>query len=93
LRYFVVYKLQAIQIITTNWKVASDNIALHTSAFLGGFSAGVFIYYFNSKSRLNELRHTKYFEHRTTMVQIEHELIGVRANLSRNIESIKCARS
>jgi hypothetical protein len=61
------------------------------SAFLGGFSAGLFTYYFNSKSRVKELRHTKYFEHRNTIVQIEHELIGVRVNLSRNLESIKIA--
>lgn len=73
-----------------SWAVISDStISLFISAFLGGFSAGVFTYYFNSKSRLNELRHTKYFEHRNTMVQIEHELLGARINLSRNIESTK----
>lgn len=76
----------------TAWSIISDStISLFISAFLGGFSAGVFTYYFNSKSRLNEVRNTKYFEHRNTIVQIEHELVSVRVNLSRNIESIKTA--
>lgn len=78
--------------LTSVWNFISENtISLFISAFMGGFSAGYFGYYFNSKSRVEELRHTKYFEHRNTIVQIEHELIGIRVNLSRDIESIKSA--
>ncbi|GEM_PF-2712697 len=86
--YFILFP----NLITTIWNFISNaTISLFISAFLGGFSAGVFTYYFNSKSRLNELRHTKYFEHRNTLVQIEHELVGARVHLSRNLESIKTA--
>lgn len=88
----LVYSILNPSFVAKLWNFISDNtIALLASAFLGGFSAGLFSYYFNSQSRLKELRHTKYFEHRNTIVQIEHELIGARASLSRNLESIKVA--
>jgi hypothetical protein len=61
------------------------------SAFFGGLFAGLFNYYFESKGRLREKRRDKYFENRNTIVQIEHELIPVRVNMSRNLNSIKIA--
>ncbi|HVZ67538.1 MAG TPA: hypothetical protein VG917_04715 [Patescibacteria group bacterium] len=89
---YLVYSFINPSLITKPWDFISDEtIALFISAFLGGFSAGLFGYYFNSKSRVKELRHTKYFEHRNTIVQIEHELIGVREDLSRDLESMKLA--
>ncbi|MBI2595570.1 hypothetical protein HYW46_02425 [Candidatus Daviesbacteria bacterium] len=61
------------------------------SAFLGGFFAALFSNYFESRRRINQLRRDKYFDHRNTVVQIEHELIPVRVNMSRNIASVEDA--
>lgn len=58
------------------------------SAFFGGFFAGWFANFFESRRRVSEKRTDKYYEHRNTVVQIEHELIPVRVNMSRNIASI-----
>ena len=61
---------------------------LATSAFFGGLFAGLFSNYFESKRRLLEKRRDKYYKHRNTIVQIEHELMPVRINISRNISSL-----
>ncbi len=61
------------------------------SAFLGGFFAALFSNHFESRRRIKELRRDKYFEHRNTVVQIEHELIPLRVNMSRNIASVEDA--
>ncbi len=41
-----------------------------------------------SKRRIHDIRHDKYYEHRNTIVQIEQELIPLRVNISRDIISI-----
>lgn len=69
----------------------NNTIQIIFSAFFGGLFAGLFAYIFESKRRLNEKRSDKYYEHRNTIVQIEHELIPVRVIMSRNIESINDA--
>ena len=61
------------------------------SAFFGGFFAGLWSNYFESRRRIHELRRDKYIDHRNTIVQIEHELIPIRVNLSRNLQSLKIA--
>ncbi len=58
------------------------------SAFYGGLFAGLWANHFESKRRIEDKRRDKYFEHRNTIVQIEHELIPLRVNLSRNLASI-----
>lgn len=58
------------------------------SAFFGGLFAGLFANYFESKRRICDKRHDKYYEHRNTIVQIEQELIPLRVNISRNLASI-----
>lgn len=58
------------------------------SAFSGGLFAGLFANYFEIKRRIREKRSNKYFEHRNTIVQIEHELIPARINIARNLASI-----
>lgn len=69
----------------------SEVFKIILSAFSGGLFAGLFANYFESKRMLSEKRRDKYFEHRNTIVQIEHELIPVRVNMSRNIASIEDA--
>lgn len=61
------------------------------SAFAGGFFAGLFSNLYESRRRVKDKRHDKYFEHRNTIVQIEHELIPARINMSRNVESLRNA--
>lgn len=61
------------------------------SAFAGGFFAGFFSNLYESKRRINDKRYDKYFDHRNTIVQIEHELIPARINMSRNMESLRNA--
>jgi len=80
-------------IFTVNFKqiealLNNNAFQIILSAFFGGFFAGLFAYIFESKRRSNEKRSDKYYEHRNTIVQIEHELIPVRVNMSRNISSI-----
>jgi len=65
--------------------------AIILSAFFGGLFAGVWANHFESKRRIKELRHDKYHEHRNSIVQIEQELIPLRVNASRNLESISDA--
>jgi len=62
--------------------------AIIASAFFGGFFAGLWTNHFESKRRIHDKRHDKYYEHRNTIVQIEHELIPLRVNISRDIASI-----
>lgn len=59
------------------------------AAFSGGLFAGLFANYFESRRRIHEKRYDKYFEHRNTIVQIEHELMPARINMARNLASIK----
>lgn len=61
------------------------------SAFAGGFFAAFFTNVFESQRRKNEKRNDKYFDHRNTLVQIEHELSPIRLNLSRNLASLSDA--
>ena len=58
------------------------------SAAAGGFFAAYFNNIYESKRRFEDKRTDKYFEHRNTIVQIEHELIPVRVNMSRNLKSL-----
>jgi len=53
--------------------------------------AGLFSNYFESKRRIFDKRSDKYHEHKNTIVQIEHELVPARLNLSRNIQSLEDA--
>ncbi len=50
--------------------------------------AGIWTNYFETKRRIHDKRHDKYYEHRNTIVQIEQELIPLRVNISRDIASI-----
>lgn len=59
------------------------------SAFFGGLFAGVFSNYFESKRRISDKRRDKYFDHRNTIIQIEHEIVPSRINISRNVNSIE----
>ena len=59
------------------------------SAFFGGLFAGIFSNHFESKRRISDKRRDKYFDHRNTIVQIEHEILPSRINISRNINSIE----
>lgn len=63
-------------------------VAIIVSAFFGGLFAGLFANYFESKRRISDKRHDKYYEHRNSIVQIEQELIPLRVNISRNLASI-----
>ncbi len=75
-----------IEIVETIIKSPYFQIIL--SAFFGGLFAGLFSNYFEVKRRLEDLRRTKYYDHRNTIVQIEHELLPSRINISRNISSL-----
>lgn len=68
--------------------ITSSMVAIIASAFFGGLFAGLFANYFESKRRISDKRHDKYYEHRNTIVQIEQELIPLRVNISRNLVSI-----
>lgn len=76
--------LNAISSITS-----SPYFQIILSAFFGGLFAGLFSNYFESKRRLSEKRRDKYYKHRNTVVQIEHELMPVRVNSARNIASLE----
>lgn len=65
--------------------------AIIASAFFGGLFAGLWTNHFESKRRIHDKRHDKYYEHRNTIVQIEQELIPLRVNISRDITSIEDA--
>ncbi|MFZ3301326.1 MAG: hypothetical protein WA152_01275 [Microgenomates group bacterium] len=58
------------------------------SAFFGGLFAGLFSNHFESKRRVADKRRDKYYDHRNTIVQIEHELLPSRVNISRDITSL-----
>ena len=58
------------------------------SAFFGGLFAGLFSNFYESKRRISDKRRDKYYDHRNTMVQIEHELLPARVSISRNIVSL-----
>lgn len=79
---------QALPSITNG---IANLFAIIASAFFGGFFAGWWSNRFDSKRRIKERRVDKYNDHRNTVVQIEHELIPLRVNNSRNIEAIKNA--
>ena len=66
----------------------SKSFEIIAAAFFGGLFAGLFSNYFESKRRILDKRSDKYHVHRNTIVQIEHELIPARVNLSRNIKSL-----
>jgi len=59
------------------------------SAFLGGLFAAYWSNFFESRRRIRDLRRDKYYDHRNSIVQIEHEIIPIRINLSRNINSLE----
>src|SRR5437762_1602869 len=65
--------------------------AIIASAFFGGFFAALWTNRFETKRRIHDKRHDKYYEHRNTIVQIEQELIPLRVNISRDIASISQA--
>ena len=67
---------------------AINLVAIIISAFFGGLFAGLWTNHFESKRRIHDKRHDKYYEHRNTIVQIEQELIPLRVNISRDITSI-----
>jgi len=58
------------------------------AAFFGGLFAGLFSNYFEVKRRISDKRRDKYYNHRNTIVQIEHELLPARINISRNLNSL-----
>ncbi len=68
-----------------------DAILILLSAFSGGLFAGIWSDHFESKRRLRELRRDKYIDHRNTIVQIEHELIPLRVNMSRNLRTLEAS--
>jgi len=72
---------------TSNF-LGSKSLEIIGAAFFGGLFAGLFSNYFESKRRILDKRSDKYHDHRNTIVQIEHELIPARVNLSRNIKSL-----
>lgn len=63
-------------------------VGIIASAFFGGLFAGIWTNHFETKRRIHDKRHDKYYEHRNTIVQIEQELIPLRVNISRDITSI-----
>lgn len=67
---------------------SSSYFQIILSAFFGGLFAGLFSNYFESKRRVSDKRRDKYYDHRNTVVQIEHELLSARVNISRNINSL-----
>lgn len=69
--------------------VRSSYFQTIVSAFFGGLFAGLFSNYFESRRRVQDIRRDKYYEHRNTIVQLEHELLPARINLSRDIASLK----
>lgn len=69
--------------------LVSGYIQIILSAFFGGLFAGLFSNYFESRRRISDKRRDKYFDHRNTIVQIEHEILPSRINISRNINSIE----
>ncbi|QQG43412.1 MAG: hypothetical protein HYW45_00125 [Candidatus Daviesbacteria bacterium] len=62
--------------------------AMVAAAFFGGLFAGIWTNYFETKRRIHDKRHDRYYEHRNTIVQFEQELIPLRVNISRDITSI-----
>jgi len=62
--------------------------AIVLSSFFGGLFAGWWSNYFETRRRIHDNRHDKYYEHRNTIVQIEQELIPLRVNISRDLASI-----
>lgn len=80
----VFYKLGLNELFSPLIKI----IAIIFSSFCGGLFAGLSSYHFESKKRIEDKRFDKYFEHRNTIIQIEHEFIPIRVNLSRNLASI-----
>lgn len=72
-------------------QIDSEPFKIVLSAFCGGLFAGIFSNYFESKRRILEKRMNKYFEHKNTLVQIEHEIIPTRASISRNLISVEDA--
>jgi hypothetical protein len=90
--------IDAIKLISSSSATASSSTTLIkplisfggiiASAFFGGLFAGVFTNYFESKRNISGKRAELYNGHRNTIVQIEHELIPTRINLSRNLSSI-----
>jgi hypothetical protein len=76
---------QALPIVINS---AISLVAIIASAFFGGLFAGLWTNHFESKRRIHDKRHDKYYEHRNTIVQIEQELIPLRVNISRDITAI-----
>lgn len=66
-------------------------IGIVLSAFLGALFSGIVNNFFESRRRARDKRSDKYFEHRNSIVQIEHELIPLRLNTSRNIAALSDA--
>ena len=71
-----------------NSVVNSSHFQVILSAFSGGLFAGLFSNYFESRRRVSDKRRDKYYNHRNTIVQIEHELLPARVNISRDITSL-----
>lgn len=72
-------------------QIDNDTSRIILAAFCGGLFAGLFSDFFESRRRIREKRSDKYYDHRNTLVQIEHEIIPIRANMSRNLVSIEDA--
>jgi len=75
--------------VDLNFIFTNSYFQIITSAFFGGLFAGLFSNYFESKRRISDKRHDKFFDHRNTIVQIEHELLPSRVNISRNMASLE----
>ena len=80
-----------IQVLAAFKEGTISLLAIIASAFFGGLFAGLWTNHFESKRRIHDKRHDKYYEHRNTIVQIEQELIPLRVNISRDMISIKNA--
>lgn len=78
----------SFQEIDLNFIFRNSYFQIIISAFFGGLFAGLFSNYFESKRRITDKRRDKYYDHRNTIVQIEHELLPSRINISRNISSL-----
>lgn len=81
----------ADQRLPTITKGLSGFSGIIASAFFGGFFAAIWSNHFESKRRIQDKRHDKYYEHRNTIVQIEQELIPLRVNIARNDTAISDA--
>ncbi len=62
------------------------------TSFSGGYFAALCTNIFESRRRIKDKRLDKYNDHRNTLVQLEHEIIPLRVNMSRNLRSLEISQ-